>query len=242
MHGAAPEGLPTVCDRVRHAVAGPLSRRVCPPSSIAPSCAGGTGCGDSGRSCRSCQARSRSRSARATRRCCRLERTGAPARPGRPLGQGRGRQPDRLVQGARAERRGDARGGGRRGAVRAADRGQRRRGGRGLWRQGRTCRSACTRRARRRGPSSPRSRALGADLVLLDGHIGDCGRASRAYAAETGAFDLSTLREPYRIEGKKTLGLELAMQLGWTLPASDHLPHRRRHGADRHVEGVSGAP
>jgi threonine synthase len=59
---------------------------------------------------------------------------------------------------------------------------------------------------------------FGADLVLIDGHIGDCGRASRAYAAETGAFDLSTLREPYRIEGKKTLGLELALQLGWTLP------------------------
>jgi len=71
--------------------------------------------------------------------------------------------------------------------------------------------------------STPRTilsqiRAFGGDLVLLDGHIGDCGRASRAYAAETGALDLSTLREPYRIEGKKTLGLELAMQLGWTLP------------------------
>jgi len=61
-------------------------------------------------------------------------------------------------------------------------------------------------------------RAFGGDLVLIDGHIGDCGRASRAYAAETGAMDLSTLREPYRIEGKKTLALELAMQLGWTLP------------------------
>jgi threonine synthase len=61
-------------------------------------------------------------------------------------------------------------------------------------------------------------RAFGADLVLVDGHIGDCGNASRAYASETGALDLSTLREPYRIEGKKTLGLELAMQLGWTLP------------------------
>jgi len=60
--------------------------------------------------------------------------------------------------------------------------------------------------------------AFGGDLILLDGHIGDCGKASRAYAAETGALDLSTLREPYRIEGKKTLGLELAMQLGWTLP------------------------
>ncbi|HET6577033.1 MAG TPA: threonine synthase [Gemmatimonadales bacterium] len=62
--------------------------------------------------------------------------------------------------------------------------------------------------------------AFGGDLFLLDGHIGDCGRASREYAAETGAVDLSTLREPYRIEGKKTLGLELAMQLGWTLPAA----------------------
>ncbi|HEV8598259.1 MAG TPA: threonine synthase [Gemmatimonadales bacterium] len=60
--------------------------------------------------------------------------------------------------------------------------------------------------------------AFGAELHLLDGHIGDCGRASRAYAAESGAFDLSTLREPYRIEGKKTLGLELAESLDWTLP------------------------
>jgi threonine synthase len=59
---------------------------------------------------------------------------------------------------------------------------------------------------------------FGADLVLLDGHIGDCGKAARAWAAETGAMDLSTLREPYRIEGKKTLGLEISVQLGWTLP------------------------
>jgi threonine synthase len=61
-------------------------------------------------------------------------------------------------------------------------------------------------------------KAFGADLHLLDGHIGDCGKASRAFAAETGALDLSTLREPYRIEGKKTMGLELAEQLDWTLP------------------------
>lgn len=61
-------------------------------------------------------------------------------------------------------------------------------------------------------------RAFGADLMLLDGHIGDCGKASRAYAQDSGAFDVSTLREPYRIEGKKTLGLELAEQLGWRLP------------------------
>jgi threonine synthase len=60
--------------------------------------------------------------------------------------------------------------------------------------------------------------ALGADLQLVDGHIGDAGKLSRAFAAESGYFDMSTLREPYRIEGKKTMGLELAEQLGWTLP------------------------
>ena len=61
-------------------------------------------------------------------------------------------------------------------------------------------------------------RSFGADLVLIDGHIGDCGKAARQFAAEHGAFDVSTLREPYRIEGKKTMGLELAEQLGWRLP------------------------
>jgi threonine synthase len=61
-------------------------------------------------------------------------------------------------------------------------------------------------------------RAFGGDLMLLDGHIGDCGIAARLHAANTGAIDVSTLREPYLIEGKKTLGLELAEQLGWTLP------------------------
>ena len=61
-------------------------------------------------------------------------------------------------------------------------------------------------------------RALGADLQLVDGHIGDAGKQSRAFAAEQGYVDMSTLREPYRIEGKKTMGLELAEQLGWRLP------------------------
>jgi threonine synthase len=61
-------------------------------------------------------------------------------------------------------------------------------------------------------------RAFGGDLMLRDGHIGDCGIAARLHADDTGAIDLSTLKEPYRIEGKKTLGLELAEQLGWTLP------------------------
>ena len=61
-------------------------------------------------------------------------------------------------------------------------------------------------------------RALGAELDLVDGHIGDAGRQSRAFAAEHGWFDMSTLREPYRIEGKKTMGIELAEQLDWRLP------------------------
>jgi threonine synthase len=63
-------------------------------------------------------------------------------------------------------------------------------------------------------------RALGADLVTVPGHIGDAGRRARADAAESGFFDVSTLREPYRIEGKKTMGLELAEQLGWRLPSA----------------------
>ncbi|HEY2804371.1 MAG TPA: threonine synthase [Gemmatimonadales bacterium] len=62
--------------------------------------------------------------------------------------------------------------------------------------------------------------AYGADVVTIDGHIGDCGKLSREFGARTNAFDLSTLREPYRIEGKKTLGLEIAEQLGWTLPGA----------------------
>ncbi|MEP7327520.1 MAG: threonine synthase [Gemmatimonadota bacterium] len=62
--------------------------------------------------------------------------------------------------------------------------------------------------------------SFGGDLVRLKGHIGDCGRAARGYAAEAKAMDLSTLREPYRIEGKKTLGIEIALSMGWTLPAA----------------------
>lgn len=61
-------------------------------------------------------------------------------------------------------------------------------------------------------------RAFGAELVLVAGHIGDAGREARAFAAKSGFFDVSTLREPYRIEGKKTMGMELAEQLGWRLP------------------------
>ncbi len=61
-------------------------------------------------------------------------------------------------------------------------------------------------------------RVLGADLQLVDGHIGDAGRMARAFAAENGYLDVSTLREPYRAEGNRSLGLELAEQRGWSLP------------------------
>jgi threonine synthase len=60
--------------------------------------------------------------------------------------------------------------------------------------------------------------ATGADLVLLDGLISDCGRLARLICDEVGAFDLSTLKEPYRVEGKKTMDFELAEQLEWRLP------------------------
>jgi threonine synthase len=58
----------------------------------------------------------------------------------------------------------------------------------------------------------------GADVFRVDGLINDCGRIVASGVAEVGWFDLSTLKEPYRIEGKKTMGLELAEQFGWTLP------------------------
>jgi threonine synthase len=60
--------------------------------------------------------------------------------------------------------------------------------------------------------------AFGAHVHLIDGLITDCGRVSIEEAARHGRFDLSTLKEPYRLEGKKTLGCEMAEQLGWSLP------------------------
>jgi len=58
----------------------------------------------------------------------------------------------------------------------------------------------------------------GADTIVVDGLISDAGRLIAEGCAEHGWFDASTLREPYRLEGKKTMGLELVEQLGWTLP------------------------
>lgn len=58
----------------------------------------------------------------------------------------------------------------------------------------------------------------GASLVLVDGLIDACGRKARELSAQTGAFDFSTMKEPYRLEGKKTMGYEIAEQLNWQLP------------------------
>jgi threonine synthase len=60
--------------------------------------------------------------------------------------------------------------------------------------------------------------AYGATVHLVDGDIADCGARVRQGTGSEGWFDLSTLREPYRLEGKKTLGYELAEQLDWELP------------------------
>jgi len=58
----------------------------------------------------------------------------------------------------------------------------------------------------------------GAKTYLVNGLITDCGRIVSEGKAKKGWFDVSTLKEPYRIEGKKTMGLELAEQLDWELP------------------------
>jgi threonine synthase len=61
-------------------------------------------------------------------------------------------------------------------------------------------------------------RAFGAEVTLVDGLIGDCARVAAERGAGDGWFDLGTLREPYRIEGQKTMGYEVAEQMDWELP------------------------
>jgi len=60
--------------------------------------------------------------------------------------------------------------------------------------------------------------AYGADVWLVPGSIADAGGVVKKACAERGWYDASTLKEPYRIEGKKTMGFEIADQLGWSLP------------------------
>ena len=60
--------------------------------------------------------------------------------------------------------------------------------------------------------------AYGAEVIVADGQIDECGRIVGEGAAQGRWFDCSTLKEPYRLEGKKVMGLELAEQFGWELP------------------------
>ncbi|MDT8449241.1 MAG: threonine synthase [Wenzhouxiangellaceae bacterium] len=68
------------------------------------------------------------------------------------------------------------------------------------------------------------TRLCGAEVVEIDGYIDDCGRLLAERADEEGWFDVSTLKEPYRLEGKKTMGLELAAQRCWKLPDAIFYP------------------
>ena len=62
---------------------------------------------------------------------------------------------------------------------------------------------------------------FGSKLELIDGYINDAGKKSIEVSSELNLFDVSTLKEPYRVEGKKTMGYEIAEQLNWELP--DHI-------------------
>ena len=66
--------------------------------------------------------------------------------------------------------------------------------------------------------------AYGANVTLVDGLISDCGRMVAERGPAEGWFDVSTLKEPYRIEGKKTMGYEVAEQMGWELPEAIFYP------------------
>ena len=93
-------------------------------------------------------------------------------------------------------------------------------------------------RARPPRPRSPRRMLAGAHVFTVDGTIATAGKLIARVAPRIGWFDLATLKEPYRLEGKKTMGLELAEQLGWETPDMLDLPDGRRHRSRRHLEGV----
>jgi len=67
-------------------------------------------------------------------------------------------------------------------------------------------------------------KAYGAKVTLVDGLISDCAKMVAARKDAEGWFDISTLKEPYRIEGKKTMGYELVEQLGWRVPDAIFYP------------------
>ena len=67
-------------------------------------------------------------------------------------------------------------------------------------------------------------KAFGSKVTLVDGLISDCAKIVNAGRETEGWFDVSTLKEPYRIEGKKTMGYEVAEQMGWELPDAIFYP------------------
>jgi threonine synthase len=67
-------------------------------------------------------------------------------------------------------------------------------------------------------------KAYGAKVTLVDGLISDCARMVNERKQAEGWFDISTLKEPFRVEGKKTMGYEVAEQLGWELPDAIFYP------------------
>ncbi len=68
------------------------------------------------------------------------------------------------------------------------------------------------------------AKMYGANVTLVDGLISDCGRLVAERKEKEGWFDISTLKEPFRIEGKKSMGYELVEQLGWEYPAAVFYP------------------
>lgn len=69
-------------------------------------------------------------------------------------------------------------------------------------------------------PKTPQKECLiaGARLFVVDGTIADAGKVVQQEVEERGVYDVSTLKEPYRLEGKKTMGFEIAQQFGWSVP------------------------
>jgi threonine synthase len=68
------------------------------------------------------------------------------------------------------------------------------------------------------------AKMYGANVTLVDGLISDCGRMVAERKEQEGWFDISTLKEPFRVEGKKSMGYELVEQLGWEYPAAVFYP------------------
>ena len=145
-------------------------------------------------------------------------RLGGDARARAPVHQGRVAEPDQLVQGARpvggdhprqgARRRNDC--ASRPPAMPATPPPPMRPPP--VWP------ARCSSRRTRSNPSSMNAACTGREVTLVDGLITDAGRIAAETGKPLGWYDVSTLKEPYRIEGKKTMGFELAEQLGWTLP------------------------